>query len=51
MVIIIEHRLSTIRHADRIFVIDRGQVVSRGTHEGLMAARGVYWGLNGDGGS
>jgi ABC-type multidrug transport system fused ATPase/permease subunit len=48
-VIIIAHRLRATRHADRIIVMGRGQVVEKGTHQALMAARGVYWGLNGDG--
>jgi ABC-type multidrug transport system fused ATPase/permease subunit len=48
-VIIISHRLPTIRGADRIIVMDQGRVVEQGTHAALMAARGVYWGLNGDG--
>jgi ABC-type multidrug transport system fused ATPase/permease subunit len=47
--IIIAHRLRAIRGADRIIVMDQGRVVEQGTHAALMAARGVYWGLNGDG--
>jgi len=40
--LLIAHRLSTVRGADRIYVIDRGQVVETGTHAGLMRARGLY---------
>jgi ABC-type multidrug transport system fused ATPase/permease subunit len=46
---IIAHRLYTICGADRIIVMDQVRVVEQGTHAVLMAARGVYWGLNGDG--
>ncbi|MBN9605242.1 MAG: ABC transporter ATP-binding protein [Actinomycetales bacterium] len=38
----IAHRLSTVVHADVIFVIDRGRLVERGTHAELLAAGGVY---------
>ena len=39
---VIAHRLSTIRRADQILVVERGEVVERGTHEALLAARGRY---------
>ena len=39
---VIAHRLSTIRNADQVFVVDQGRIVERGTHERLLAARGLY---------
>jgi ATP-binding cassette, subfamily B, bacterial IrtA/YbtP len=42
-VIIIAHRLTTIREADHILVINNGKIVGRGTHETLTAKEGLYW--------
>ncbi len=43
--LIIAHRLSTIRNADRIIVIDKGEVIEEGNHDSLMNAQGVYYNL------
>ena len=43
--IVIAHRLSTIRDSDMIFVIDKGRVKESGTHEELLAAKGLYYRL------
>jgi subfamily B ATP-binding cassette protein MsbA len=40
--LVIAHRLSTVRGCDRIYVVDRGQVVEQGDHDSLMAAGGLY---------
>ena len=43
--IVIAHRLSTVRNADRIFVLERGVLREHGPHEELVAAEGIYAGL------
>ena len=46
--IVIAHRLSTVRHADAIHVLDAGRVAERGTHDALVAGEGLYarlWGV------
>ena len=41
----IAHRLSTLRKADRLVVMDKGQIVEVGPHDDLIAAQGAYWRL------
>jgi ATP-binding cassette subfamily B multidrug efflux pump len=43
--IVIAHRLSTIRNADQVLVIDKGEIVERGTHTSLMEKQGRYYDL------
>jgi ATP-binding cassette subfamily B protein len=44
--LVVAHRLSTVRHADRIIVMNRGQIVETGAHAELMARQGFYFQLN-----
>ena len=43
--IVIAHRLSTIQRADRILVMHKGKLREAGTHQQLLALRGIYWKL------
>lgn len=42
---VIAHRLSTIQKANRIFVVDKGNILEQGSHEELLAKKGIYYGL------
>ena len=44
-VFVIAHRLSTIMNSDVIMVLDHGEIIERGTHESLIAKKGMYYRL------
>lgn len=43
--VLIAHRLSTIMHADKIYVLERGQVIETGSHNNLIAEKGLYYAM------
>ena len=44
-VVIVAHRLSTVKHADKIIVLDKGRVIEEGTHQELTLLKGAYYTL------
>jgi len=44
-VVIVAHRLSTVQHADKIIVLDKGKIVEEGTHTELTRKKGAYYTL------
>ena len=44
-VLIIAHRLSTVKNSNVIMVLDKGEIIERGTHEELVAKKGTYYQL------
>ena len=41
-VVIVAHRLSTVRHCDRIITLEQGEITESGTHEALLSNKGTY---------
>jgi ABC-type bacteriocin/lantibiotic exporters, contain an N-terminal double-glycine peptidase domain len=44
-VVIVAHRLSTVKHADQIVVLEKGEIVEKGTHKELIQEQGAYYHL------
>ena len=44
-VFVIAHRLSTVQNSDAIMVLDHGRIIERGTHDDLIAQKGIYYQL------
>jgi ATP-binding cassette subfamily B protein len=45
MTILIAHRLSTVMHADRIYVLEQGQIIEQGNHNELLGEKGLYYAM------
>jgi ATP-binding cassette subfamily B protein len=45
MTVLIAHRLSTVMHADRIYVLERGRIAEEGRHEDLVGSKGLYYAM------
>ena len=43
--VLIAHRLSTVLHADRIYVLERGRIVEQGHHDELLERKGLYYAM------
>ena len=41
--IIVSHRVSSVKNADQILVLEKGEIIERGTHDSLMEAKGNYY--------